>query len=129
MATIAGTPIAETNESSDELTGLPRAGIIDRWIFVFMAAFFIAIVLAGFVPSSLAKIEAVRTGARPPFPLILHFHAVLMGSFLLLLLAQTTLAATGKIHLHRQLGLAAFMIVPALVLVGFILVPTIYLAA
>ncbi|MEO6361020.1 MAG: hypothetical protein ABIO43_10665 [Sphingomicrobium sp.] len=126
MATIAGTPIAESKPSSDQLTGLPRAHAIDRWIFVFMAAFFIAIVLAGFIPDSLDKIEAVRTGARPPFPLVLHFHAVLMGSFLLLLLAQTTLAATGRIHLHRQLGLAAIVIVPALVLVGFILVPTIY---
>lgn len=129
MATIAGTPIAESGQSSDELTGLPRAGIIDRWIFAFMAAFFIAIVLAGFIPSSLAKIEAVRAGVRPPFPLVLHFHAVLMGSFLLLLLAQTTLAATGRIHLHRQLGLAALIIVPALVLVGFMLVPATYHAA
>ena len=50
----------------DLLSGTPRAHAIDRWIFVFMAAWFIAIVLAGFIPDSLMKIEMVRTGQRPP---------------------------------------------------------------
>jgi hypothetical protein len=49
-----------------------------------------------------------------------------MGSFLLLLLAQTILAATGRIDRHRQLGLAGMVIAPALVVAGFILVPTTY---
>ena len=53
-------------------------------------------------------------------------HAVLMGSFLLLLLAQTTLMATGRGDLHRRLGIAAFVVAPALVIVGYILVPTMY---
>ena len=38
----------------------------------------------------------MKAGARPPFPPMLHVHAVLMGSFLLLLLAQTVLMATGR---------------------------------
>src|SRR5262249_19004988 len=57
---------------------------------------------------------------------VLHAHAVLMGSFLLLLLAQTTLMATGRRDGHMMLGLAAFLLVPAIVVVGFILVPTTY---
>src|SRR5262245_6798015 len=72
------------------------------------------------------KIEMVRTGQRPPFPLVLHAHAVLMGSFLLLLLAQTWLMATGKRAQHMRLGLAAMVLAPALVIAGFILVPTTY---
>jgi hypothetical protein len=104
----------------------PLEKAIDRWIYVFMAAWFIAIVLAGFVPSSLAKIAAVQAGQRPPFPAIMHVHAVLMGSFLLLLLAQTSLAAVGRCDLHRRLGLAAFILAPALVVAGLILVPTNY---
>ena len=99
---------------------------IDRWIYVFMAMFFIMITLTGFVPDSLAKIAAVEAGERPPFPLALHFHAILMGSFLLLLLAQTTLAATGRLGYHRRLGVAVVVIAPALVIAGFILVPTMY---
>ena len=104
----------------------PLERAIDRWIYAFMAAWFIAIVLAGFIPSSLAKIAAVQAGERPPFPLILHVHAVLMGSFLLLLLVQTWLAALGRCDLHRRVGLAALVVGPALVLAGLILVPTNY---
>lgn len=126
MATVAETFAGETPAPS---AGRSFARVVDRWIFVFMAGLFIAIVLAGFIPSSLAKIEAVRSGARPPFPMVLHLHAVLMGSFLMLLLAQTWLAAIGRCDLHRRLGLAAIVLVPALVAVGLILAPTIYHAA
>lgn len=125
MATVAGT-IAGAARRPDRLSGTPRAHALDRWIYVVTAAGFVAIVLAGFIPSSLAKIAAVQAGERPPFPLILHMHAVLMGMFLLLLLAQTSLVALGRCDLHRRLGLAAVVIVPALVVVGFVLVWTNY---
>lgn len=104
----------------------PLGQAIDRWIWVFMAAFFVAITLTGFIPDSLMKIEMVRAGALAPFPLVLHAHAVLMGAFLLLLLAQTTLMATGHRDWHKLLGSMAFLLVPAIVVVGFFLVPTIY---
>jgi len=113
MATVAGT-FTGRSERPDVLSGTPRAHAIDRWIFVFMAAWFIAIVLTGFIPDSLEKVAAVQAGERPPFPLVLHVHAVLMGSFLSLLLAQTTLAATGRIDLHRRLGLAGMILATAM---------------
>ena len=125
MATVAA-PIAPSELRQDHLSGTPRAHAVDRWIYVFTAASFIAIVLAGFIPDSLAKIAAVEAGERPPFPLVLHLHAVLMGAFLLLLLAQTTLVATGRCALHRRVGLVSIALVPALVIVGLILVPTTY---
>jgi hypothetical protein len=99
---------------------------IDRWIYVFMAAFFIAIALTGFIPDSLAKIAAIEAGERPPFPLVLHVHSVLMGAFLLLLFAQATLAATGRLEYHQRLGIAAVVLAPAIVVAGFILIPTMY---
>jgi hypothetical protein len=49
-----------------------------------------------------------------------------MGSFLLLLLAQTALVATGRCALHRRLGVAAMIVAPAMVVAGFILAPTNY---
>jgi hypothetical protein len=110
----------------DRLSGTPRVHLIDRWIYVFTAASFVAIVLAGFVPDSLAKVAAVQAGARAPFPLILHIHAVLMGSFVFLLLAQTVLVAMGKCAWHKQLGIAAAILVPAIVIAGIVLVPTMY---
>lgn len=125
MATIAD-PYRVRRDRSDLLCGTPRAHPIDRWIFVFMAVWFIVIALAGFIPSSLGKIAAVQAGLRPQFPLALHFHAVLSGSFLLLLLAQTWLMATGRESLHKQLGLLGIAIALALIVVGFILLPTIF---
>lgn len=114
------------NETDNQLSENAVRNAIDQWIFVFMAAFFIAITLTGFIPDSLAKLAAIEAGQRPPFPLVLHFHSVLMGSFLLLLFAQTVLAATGRIHYHKQLGIAAFLLAPAIVVAGFVLVPTMY---
>jgi hypothetical protein len=108
------------------LSGTPRAHSIDRWIFVAMAAWFIVVVLAGFVPDAMEMVAQVRAGTRPPLPPVLHVHAVLMGSFLLLLLAQSVMMATGRCALHKQVGIAAFILVPALVVVGMILAPTIY---
>jgi hypothetical protein len=125
MATVAGVT-AEKRQGRDLLSGTPRAHAVDRWIYVFMAASFIVIVLAGFIPSSLEQMRGVEAGERGPFPLVLHVHAVLMGSFLLLLLAQTVLVATGRCDLHRRLGIAAMVIAPAMVVAGFILAPTSY---
>lgn len=120
MATIAETS-ADGASRPDLLSGTPRAHSVDRWIYVFTAASFIAIVLAGFVPSSIEKAAAVRAAARPPFPLVMHVHAVLMGSFLLLLLAQTTLVATGRQALHMRLGIVSLLLAPAMVVAGFLL--------
>jgi len=125
MATVAA-PLVERPERPDALSGTPRAHSVDRWIFVAMAAWFITIVLVGFIPDALGKIAAVKAGTHPPFPPILHVHAVLMGSFLLLLLAQSVMMATGRCALHKQVGIVAFVLVPALVVVGMILAPTIY---
>ncbi|MBQ4853178.1 hypothetical protein IMW82_00590 [Rhodanobacter sp. B2A1Ga4] len=108
------------------LPARPLVLAIDRWIWVFMAVFFIAITLTGFIPDSIMKVDMVRAGARPPLPPILHVHAVLMGTFLLVLLAQSWLMATGRRDRHMLLGRAAFLLVPAIVVVGFLLVPTIY---
>jgi hypothetical protein len=112
--------------SSDRLSGITRTNVIDRWIYVFTAASLVAIVFVGFIPDSFAKIAAIDAGTRAPFPLILHVHAVLMGSFLSLLLAQTVLVATGKRNWHMQLGIAATVLAPAIIISGFILVPTMY---
>ena len=125
MATLAEKGI-EQKQQIDVLSGTPRANAIDRWIFVFMSVWFIVVILTGFIPDSIMKIAAVQAGERPPFPFVLHLHAVLMASFLTLVLAQTTLMATGRAEYHRQLGVAAFVVAPALVVVGIVLVPTMF---
>jgi hypothetical protein len=97
--------------------------LIDRWIYVLMAIYLIVIVLVGFVPDSIQKIAAVEAGLRPPFPIVLHIHAVLMGAWMLLLLVQTTLMATGRKSMHMQLGIMGAILAPALAVAGAALVP------
>ena len=125
MATVAGV-FSFRERRPDQLSGTPRAGFIDRWIFVAMAAWLIFVVLIGFIPDAIMKVGLVRAGLRPPFPLVMHAHAVLMGSFMVLLFAQAWLMATGRRELHMRVGIAAFALVPLLVLAGFILAPTMY---
>jgi hypothetical protein len=96
--------------------------ICDRHVFVFTAAFFVVLTLAGFVPSSLEKINAVQTGQRPPFPLELHVHAALMGTWLLVLLAQSALIASGRRAWHRALGILGALLLPAIVVSGLLLI-------
>ena len=125
MATVADR-FSFREHRPDLLSGTPRAHAIDRWIFVGMAAWFIAIVLVGFIPDAMMKVAMVKAGARPPVPLVLHMHAVVMGSFLLTLLAQSWLMATGRRDYHMQLGVLGALLAAALVVVGFILAPTMY---
>lgn len=125
MATVADR-FSFRERRPDLLSGTPRAHSIDRWIFVMTAVWFIAIVLMGFIPDSVRVVGAVQAGQRPPLPLVLHMHAVAMGSFLLLLLTQSVLMATGRCELHKRVGIAAFALVPVLVVIGLVLAPTIY---
>ena len=63
MATVAGR-FSLKERRPDVLSGTPRAHAIDRWIFVAMAAWFIAIVLTGFIPDAIGKVHAVQAGQR-----------------------------------------------------------------
>lgn len=96
------------------------ARLADRWIYVFMAAFFVATALVGFVPDSINLLNAVDAGQRPPLHPVLHAHAVAMGAWLLLLLTQTTLVATGNTAHHRKLGVAGMVLAPTVVVLMFL---------
>lgn len=123
MATISS---SATGAPVDHLSGTPRAHALDRWIYVLSVGLFIVIVLAGFIPDSIMKIKMVEAGLRAPFPPILHAHAVLMGAFLLFLLSQTWWVATGNTARHRRFGPVGGLLAVALIIVGFILAPTMY---
>jgi hypothetical protein len=94
---------------------------VDRWIFTATAALFIVVALAGFIPTSLGKIAAVEAGTRPPLPLILHVHALLMGAWLLMLLTQASLVATDRRALHQKLGVIGAVLLPAILVSATVL--------
>ena len=58
MATVADR-FSFKERRPDVLSGTPRAHAIDRWIFVFMAAWFIFVVLVGFIPDAIMKVQMV----------------------------------------------------------------------
>lgn len=125
MATVLR-PATENVRYHDHLTGTDRAEGLDRWIFVVTAALYIVIVLVGFIPDSLMKIEMVNAGLRPPFPVALHLHAVVMGSFLLFLFAQTWSVATGKLDRHQRWGPFGGLLAIAVILGGMLVAWTMY---
>jgi hypothetical protein len=107
----------------------PLARAIDRWIYGFMAGWFIVIVLVGFIPDALTTVSSIKAGQSPPFTSIMPLHAGLMVAWLLVLLSQTLLMATGKRRHHQRLGRIAFVLVPAMVVTMLIAVPASYRAA
>ena len=118
-----------TSSSGRTTARAPRStitAVIDQWIFVAMAAFFVVTALVGFVPDSIAKVATVRAGQRPPFPPVLHVHAVLMGAWLMLVLTQSWLAATGQTRWHRRLGVVGAALALGLVVAIPILLHTTY---
>lgn len=110
---MASVPEARPALSTD---GGHSGEFVDRWIFVFAAGLMFATALAGFVPDSFKRLAAIGAGERAPFSMWVHFHAVAMGAWLSLLLAQTILVVKGKTRHHRMLGTAAFVLVPVVLL-------------
>lgn len=117
---------AARGSANHQEAGPTLTELIDRWLFVFMALLLIVVTLTGFIPDSITKIGNVDTGKRPPFPLVLHIHALITGAWMLLLLAQSALVATGRTASHRSLGRLAMVLGPLLIVNGIFLAHVIY---
>jgi hypothetical protein len=68
----------------------------------------------GFGPS----IVNPATRTAPVTPLV-AIHGAVYGAWLLVFLAQTTLVATRRVAAHRRLGTAAMLLVPIMVVLGY----------
>ena len=94
----------------------------DHIFFPSMAAFILFSVFLGFAQSyylqGVLKLPEWKAFAAPPHPLLVHVHAMIFSSWILLLVAQTSLVAAGRLDLHRRLGAAGFGLACLLVLVG-----------
>jgi uncharacterized membrane protein YozB (DUF420 family) len=82
--------------------------------FLVMACLMVGTILAGFS----FNIVAGRSSFGAPF--LVHAHALAMVGWLGLYLTQNVLIFTGNVALHRQLGWAAVVFVPVIVVLGLL---------
>jgi FtsH-binding integral membrane protein len=56
---------------------------------------------------------------RAPLPsMIIHLHGAVFSCWILLLVAQTSLVAAGRVDIHRRMGIAGFFLGCAMVVLG-----------
>lgn len=86
----------------------------DHRFFTLMAIVTAVTILAGFSRTYLPK---VVTGA-PPVPLLVHIHAAVFASWLVLFVTQTALVFSGRTAVHRRLGIAGVVLAALMLVVG-----------
>jgi FtsH-binding integral membrane protein len=95
-----------------------RAGVPGRkYDHVFCSA--MALLLLGSVFLGFAHSYYLAGMFHAPLPsTIIHVHGALFSSWILFLLAQTTLVAAGRTDIHRRIGIAGFLLACLMVIVG-----------
>jgi len=92
----------------------------ERRFYLGMAIAILAIMFAGFAPSFyLRGVVAPYTPYLPMSPLVL-LHGLLFTTWLILFMTQVSLVSARRPDIHRKLGIAAFAMLPAMVIVGFL---------
>jgi hypothetical protein len=79
-----------------------------------MALAFVLTVFAGFSRTYFLKLHY----GTPALSVLLHIHAVVFSSWVLLFAAQTTLVAARRTDLHRRLGVAGAVLAGMLLVLG-----------
>lgn len=98
------------------LSDAARARQRDHRFFAGMALATAVVVFVGFAPSYYLRSV---TGAPPLSPLV-HLHGLLSTGWMLLFLSQAALVSAGRVDLHRRLGMLGAVLVPVLVVVGYL---------
>jgi hypothetical protein len=86
----------------------PVAHLFERHYYAAIAWLFVLVAIAGFAPRSVA----ILAGTLRSPPLVVHLHAAVMASWVVLLAMQATLALTNRMDLHRKWGLASLVVAP-----------------
>ena len=86
----------------------------DRIFFPLIAVTAGVFVVVGFAPTYFFKAFTDAPELRP----ILHWHGLLFSAWLALLLVQTLLIRSGRLSVHRQLGLAGTGLAVLMLVVG-----------
>ena len=80
-----------------------------------------AVLILGTVFLGFARSYYLAGVFKAPLPnLIVHIHGAVFSSWILLLIAQTSLVAAGRTDLHRRLGLLGFALACVVVILGLL---------
>jgi hypothetical protein len=98
-------------------TSLPPAARAsrERQFFSTMSLAAAVTVVWGFGPTYFLK----GAYGTPPLSTLLHVHGALFTAWIVLLLAQTALVATRNTPVHRRLGHAGVVLIPAMLVLGW----------
>ena len=102
------------------------SAVRDRAFFLAMALAAGLTVFLGFAPSyylnSITHTTHYPTGLAisTSRPLLIHLHALAFSSWMLLFIAQNALVVSGRINIHRRLGIAGAILVPVMTVLGIV---------
>jgi hypothetical protein len=88
---------------------------VERWFFISVALGLMALFAVAVAPSFL---DTSRRNTPLPLTALVALHGLLGLAWLCLFLAQATLVATGRVAVHRRLGVFGAVLAAAFVLVG-----------
>lgn len=87
----------------------------DRLVWPALLACMWLAMLMGFVPEAMAR---MRRPQGLDYPLIVHLHAAAFVGWLVLLATQVALVRSGRVALHRRLGVAGALLAMAMLALG-----------
>jgi hypothetical protein len=91
----------------------------ERRFYLGMGILIFLIMFAGFAPSFYLRGVVPPYAPYLPMSMTVLLHGLLFTGWLVLFVAQASLVSARRPDIHRRLGLAAFVMLPAMVIVGF----------
>jgi hypothetical protein len=110
MSSVFVTPAQSSALTADRSINLRR----ERLFFSGMAIAMMIVAIIGFAPTYYLKAHFGTPALSP----LLHWHGVAFTLWMVLLIAQTSLIAAGRVALHRQLGIAGVVLALAMMVLG-----------
>ncbi len=113
-----------SHDDAAQMTGWTQATTLrsrDHLFYSTMALAMAAVVFVGFGPSYYWRLVdggPTTTVSGGPFTVLVHLHAVAFSSWMLLFVAQTMLAATRRVAVHRRVGVGGAVLAVVMVLSG-----------
>lgn len=109
LASMSAGEMAPSRAPGFAPAGTKASGVgFERHFHAGMAWLFVIVAITGFAPRSVA----IVTGKMAVPPLVVHLHAAVMASWVVLLAIQATLSLRGRMDLHRKWGLASLVVAP-----------------